>query len=232
MGEMTGAAVHRALADDRRERIVQELRGTRDGLDVQELARRLGLHQNTIRFHLGVLADAGLVSSQPAERSVPGRPRIVYRLRAEAAAAGTDEYRLLATILAGTVAGRTEGPSEAEAAGRAWGRYLVRRPEPLTRLSDAEATSQVVELLDQQGFAPDQGESQIRMRRCPFHDLAETQPHIVCSVHRGLLSGALDELGSELEVDGLDVFVEPDLCIARLRRRDAQRPSAPRTASS
>jgi predicted ArsR family transcriptional regulator len=56
------------------------------------------------------------------------------------------------------------------------------------------------------------------MRRCPFHDLAETNPGIVCGVHRGLMAGALEALGSDLEVEGLDIFVQPDLCIARLRR--------------
>ena len=67
-------------------------------------------------------------------------------------------------------------------------------------------------------FAPEEGDDEIRMRRCPFHELAETQPDIVCAVHRGLISGALDELGSTLAVEALDVFVEPDLCVARLRR--------------
>ena len=222
MGKTTGTvSVHRALADERRERIVAELRSARGGLDAEELARRLGLHRNTIRFHLGVLVDAGLVASSPAERSAPGRPRILYRLRPESpAAAGRDEYRLLASVLAGTLAQRESGSAEAEQAGRAWGRYLVRRPSPLARVSDAEATTDVVELLEQQGFAPDAEEGEIRMRRCPFHELAEAHPEVVCSVHRGLISGALGELGSGLEVGELDVFVEPDLCIAHLRRRE------------
>jgi predicted ArsR family transcriptional regulator len=213
----TTASVHRALGDERRSRIVAELRAVRQGLDVQELSRRVGLHQNTIRFHLGVLVDAGLVASRPAETSAPGRPRILYRLQADAAAARREEYRLLATVLAGTVAQRPAGSSEAEEAGRAWGRFLVRRPLPLVRVSDERATSEVVELLDQQGFAPEAAEGEIRMRRCPFHELAETHPEVVCAVHRGLISGALGELGSKLEVEALDVFVEPDLCVARLR---------------
>jgi predicted ArsR family transcriptional regulator len=58
------------------------------------------------------------------------------------------------------------------------------------------------------------------MHRCPFHDLAEAQPEVVCAVHKGLVDGALTELGSELRVEGLDVFVRPDLCRARLARRD------------
>jgi predicted ArsR family transcriptional regulator len=211
------SVVHRALADERRTRIVEELGRARSGLDAAELARRLGLHQNTIRFHLGVLVDAGLVRSRPAERSAPGRPRILYSLRPEGVAADRDDYRLLATILAGTVAREGDGSAKAEDAGRAWGRYLMRRPVRPRHVTDEQATTEVVELLDQQGFAPEAGDREIRMRRCPFHELAESQPEIVCAVHRGLISGALGELGSGLEVDELDVFVEPDLCIARLR---------------
>ena len=74
-------------------------------------------------------------------------------------------------------------------------------------------------LLDQQGFAPEYDGLEIRMRRCPFHDLAESHPEIVCTVHEGLLSGALEELGAPLEVDRLDAFVRPDLCVARFTRR-------------
>jgi len=210
----TRVAVHRALADQRRERIVEELRGERAGLDVQELARRLGLHQNTVRFHLGVLAEAGLVDSRPATGAGPGRPRILYRL-GRAAPGGHDDYRLLATVLAGAVDERPTGSSDAEEAGRAWGRYLVRR-NPFSRLSAQGATEEIVDLLDQQGFAPEGGDGEIRMRRCPFHDLAETNPGVVCGVHRGLVSGALEELGSGLDVEGLDVLVEPDLCVLRL----------------
>jgi hypothetical protein len=38
-------------------------------------------------------------------------------------------------------------------------------------------------------------------------------------VHRGLIAGAFAELGSKLDVEGLDVFVESDLCLARLGSR-------------
>ena len=54
------------------------------------------------------------------------------------------------------------------------------------------------------------------MRRCPFHELAEAQPQIICAAHRGLIDGALAELGCGLAVERLDVFVEPGLCVAHL----------------
>ncbi len=211
--------VRRALADEHRVRIVETLRASRDGVHVQQLARDLGLHQNTVRWHLGILGDAGLVESRATPDGKPGRPRMVYVLRRGADGnAGRDEYRLLATILTGTVSELEDGDARAEDAGRAWGRYLVRRPSPLERTGDEKAVAEVTRLLDEQGFAAEAHGTEIHMRRCPFHDLAETNPAIVCGVHRGLMSGALAELDSSLEVEGLDVFVRPDLCIARLRQ--------------
>jgi predicted ArsR family transcriptional regulator len=211
-------AVHRALADPRRVHIVEELRSAADGLDASELGERVGLHPNTVRFHLGVLSDAGVVTAHAAARATPGRPRVLYELSRSAAHEGAEEYRLLATILAGTVSAVADGVARAEEAGRAWGHYLVTRPLPLVRVDGEHAVGRVVDLLAQQGFEPEQADDEIRMRRCPFHDLAETHPEIVCSVHRGLVSGALAELGGDVELAGLDVFPEPDLCVAHLRR--------------
>ena len=59
------------------------------------------------------------------------------------------------------------------------------------------------------------------MHGCPFKDMAETGPEIVCAIHRGFISGAFAGLGAELEVETPDAFVEPDLCVVRLRRRAA-----------
>ena len=168
-----------------------------------------------MRWHLGVLADAGLVTSRPELRHAPGRPRIVYRLDPDAEPRGEDEYRLLANVLTGLVADEADAVARSERAGRAWGRTLLREHEAA---DDDEAVAEVVDLLRGQGFAPTLEPDGIHMHRCPFHDLAETHPNVVCGVHRGLLSGALHELGSRLEVTELDVFPRPDVCIARLGR--------------
>ncbi len=217
----TAPLVRRALADEHRVRILEELRAKPDGLGVQELAGRLGLHANTVRWHLGILDEAGFLDARPAAQGRPGRPRMLYVLRLGAEdPSGRDEHRLLATILTGSLAELPDGERTAEEAGRAWGHFLVRRPSPLERVTDEQAVSEVARLLDEQGFAATAEGTEIHMRRCPFHDLAETNPEIVCGVHRGLVSGALAELGSGLDVDGLDVFVRPDLCVARLRQRE------------
>lgn len=196
---------HRALADASRARIVEELAGS-GGLDTPELARRLTLHPNTLRWHLGILEDAGLVSSAPVRRGRRGRPRVVYRLE-PGATSGRDEYRLLATILSPLVESE-----HAEQAGRTWGAHLA--PE-----SSGEPVQAVATLLAEQGFAPEIGEGEIRMRRCPFYELALEHPHVVCRLHKGIVDGALERLGSPLRVAELDILAEPDLCVARLASR-------------
>jgi predicted ArsR family transcriptional regulator len=210
---------HRALGDPRRARIVEELRAAAGGLDATELAGRVGLHPNTVRWHLEILADAGLVGSAPAPRRSPGRPRILYALEPEPAEHGTDEHRLLATVLTGALASADDGAARAEKAGEAWGRYLLAKGPLARRIDDGAAVEEVVELLDGQGFEPSVSAGEIHMARCPFHALAESQPEVVCAVHKGLITGALSAVGSDLEVVELDVFVRPDLCVARLARR-------------
>ena len=213
--EAADAARHRVLADERRVRIVAELDAEPGGLDASELGRRLGLHANTIRWHLGILGDAGLVSSKPETRSTPGRPRILYRPGTRLRSAENDEYRLLASVLADTLSREDRGVDACEQAGRAWGADLVGGRE---RCSGTEV-EQVVGLLAAQGFEPEADQLAITMHRCPFHDLAEVAPEIVCTVHRGLISGALEELGSPLTVAALDVFPRPNVCVARLAPR-------------
>jgi predicted ArsR family transcriptional regulator len=224
---LSAPAVHRALADERRSRIVEELQQRPDGLDAHELAMRLDLHPNTIRWHLGILADAGIVTSHAGERTTPGRPRIVYTIRADADVGEPEHYRLLSTILTGIISELEDGTARAREAGQEWGRYLVKSPPPHVRTSDSDATDEIIRFLDEHGFRPEAAKGDIHMHRCPFSELAENNPGIVCGLHFGLISGALRELRSDLEVERLDAFVEPGLCIARLRTCDGASSAQP-----
>jgi predicted ArsR family transcriptional regulator len=209
-------AVYRALADERRSRIVEELRGERHGIDAQTLASRLSVHPNTVRWHLGILVDAGLVAARRARSRTPGRPRTLYALCPDAAMPGRDESRLLASVLTTALASERGGSAKAESAGRAWGRYLAPRQPPFARTTHEEVTTDAVRLLAEQGFAPEPAGDEIHLRRCPYFDLAEQHPEIVCSAHRGLLAAALEESAPGLRVV-LEPFVEPNLCRVSLR---------------
>jgi predicted ArsR family transcriptional regulator len=191
---------------------------------VEEIARQVRLHPNTTRFHLDALIDAGLAARASEERDLPGRPRTLYTATPDSARTGRRNYRLLAEILTSYLAHQTRQPRQAALkAGEAWGRYLTERPTPFRRVDAATATRQLVDTLDDIGFAPEAvttgRKRQILLHHCPFRETAEEHGDVVCSIHLGLMRGLLAELDAPLQARRLDPFVEPSLCVAHLAAR-------------
>jgi DNA-binding transcriptional ArsR family regulator len=71
-------AIHRALAEESRLRILALLREHPPPLAVSGIARSVALHPNTVRDHLSVLLAAGLVRTHRDEQPATGRPRALY----------------------------------------------------------------------------------------------------------------------------------------------------------
>jgi predicted ArsR family transcriptional regulator len=217
-----GATLHRALSDPSRVQILEVVQEAEAPLDARELATHVGLHVNTVRSHLRVLAEAGLVSARREERTRPGRPRVIYEATAEPLEApALASYRLLAQILASSLAGSEHDPSaHAEEAGRAWGAHLVRKPPPFTSTSREETIDEVVRLHEQYGFKPElrraKSGREIVLKRCPFQEVATTYQAVICPLHLGLIRGALAELGTGVEADWLQPFAEPGACVGHL----------------
>jgi predicted ArsR family transcriptional regulator len=225
--------LHAALAAPARATLLDLLRAGGRPRDARELAEMCGLHVNTTRFHLDVLADAGLVAREPRMSGRRGRPRLLYRAAAGPAAAETDSgYALLAGMLASHWEGADGGSDasrRAERAGYATAAAMIGHIPPRRTAdagvdagqSDLEASlAPIVALFAELGFAPevvDEGSAaQLRLRACPFHSVAAAHPEVVCSLHLGLLRGALDELGVPASAHELRPFVEPQLCTATL----------------
>ncbi|WP_020660087.1 helix-turn-helix transcriptional regulator [Amycolatopsis benzoatilytica] len=211
-----------SVLGESRARVLAVLRETGRPAAVQEIATAVGLHPNTARFHLDGLVDAGLASRQSEDRTQPGRPRTVYAAVAEETAAGRRSYRLLAEMLTGLVAENVAEPGKAaEAAGEAWGRYLADRPAPTHRVDAAEAMRRLSAVLHEAGFAPepaaDAEHPVIRLRHCPFREVAEEHRDVVCGLHLGLMRGVLAEVRAPLAAERLEAFVEPSLCLAHLK---------------
>jgi predicted ArsR family transcriptional regulator len=208
---------HRALAEPSRRALLEALRSADEPLGVDELAADLELHPNTIRGHLEVLVEAGLVVVTPERQGRPGRPRLLFAaLPAEA----EEEHALLAAALASSLEPLPDGPRLAAEAGRGWGRVLVERLEPGEDPTRANTLARVGRLLRRRGFAPDEPTGdEIVMRHCPFRELAERYPGVVCALHAGILDGALEELDAPLAVDRLEPWTTPTTCTARLRPR-------------
>lgn len=213
---------YRALADPTRRHLLRILDDAGTELHPDDLAQRVGLHVNTIRGHLDMLEEAGLVERGAVSRESPGRPRVVFRSLPRDVRSPTSEgYRFLAEILASSIQSDNDDPSgRAQDAGRAWGRYLAVRPAPSALVSPARVVEQIVTTLAELGFEPEADAAgdttEILLHDCPFREMARTRGNIVCSVHEGLLRGMLEEMGGSVRVDALEPFVEPSLCIARV----------------
>jgi predicted ArsR family transcriptional regulator len=164
--------LHKALGDRSRVRILRTLRAADHDLDVLELAATVQLHANTVRSHLAVLEEAGLVSHALERRPRRGRPRALY----------TSAHRL--------DAGHTAAP--------------------------------LLELLDGLGFEPelagDDERPELRMHRCPFGITPDAPAPQVCRAHVGLIRGAIQELGTPVAVERLEIYPVPTYCSLHLRR--------------
>lgn len=203
-----------------RGRVLDVLCAADEPMAVRDVAERVALHPNTARFHLDKLVEAGLAVRRAEERNHPGRPRLVYSATSDTAT-GQRSYRLLAEMLTSLVADALPEPARAaEKTGEAWGRYLAERPAPAQRIDAAEGIRRLSSMLAESGFAPDTADNLDRpvipLRHCPFREVAQQHGEVVCSLHLGLIRGALEEVRAPLEATRLEPFVGPSLCLAHL----------------
>lgn len=214
----------------RRGEVLQLLRDTNGPLDIAEIAGRLGIHVNTARFHLETLVNQGQVERTTAERGALGRPPLLFQAAPGMDPMGPRHYQVLAEVLAAGFAADPEpdpDPSRRAAeAGRIWGRRqataVAGTPESI---DPTDPVGRLRGLLDEMGFAPepaaDGDPPQIRLRHCPFLELAVSRPEVVCPAHLGLMQGAMESWDSPVTVHRLEAFAEPGLCLAHLAAAEA-----------
>ncbi len=216
---------HQVLAGVSRTAVLELLRSRREPLGVGAVAQHVGLHPNTVRSHLDLLVESGYAVRRSEAPRGPGRPRVVY----EATAAPDDgtNYRLLAEVLARHLVATSERPGEAAvSAGRDWATSQGLGAGPGTVsdapvISEQDAVAAVVRMLADSGFGPEVSAdgTVINLHHCPFRELAQSHPDVVCGAHLGIIQGALAELGAPVQATRLVPFVEPDLCVTTLSAR-------------
>jgi predicted ArsR family transcriptional regulator len=216
-----------------RARVLELLRAAGSPLSVQEVADRTGLHPNTARFHLDGLVEAGLATREPQARATPGRPSMTYRAADSGGPAGGRRYRLLAEMLTSLIAGTMPEPRKAaEEAGREWGAYLTGQSPPYQRPGAGEAIVRLTAIMAELGFAPqvmadaDGKQYRLCLHQCPFREVAQQHQDVVCSLHLGLIRGALAQMRAPVTAQRLEPFVEPSLCVAHLTARDEPAPTS------
>lgn len=195
---------------------------------ISDLAQQLGVHPNTVRFHLTRLLADGQVKRVVSTSGATGRPAQLFGPTPGMDPSGPRSYQTLAEVLAAGLADGPDPSASALQAGRSWGRKQAQNhtaQDDQVAADPVEPMSQLVSLLDEIGFAPEPDDTgdqaAIKLRHCPFLELTRTHGAIVCRTHLGLMQGALQAWDATLEVDSLEPFVEPDLCLAHLSRKGA-----------
>ncbi|HEU5003951.1 MAG TPA: ArsR family transcriptional regulator [Actinomycetota bacterium] len=213
---------HHALGTASRAGLLDVLGRTPGGVDAKRAAAAVGLHHTTARWHLELLVHEGLARRRTEERSAPGRPRVLYEAIADEQVAQPSGYQLLARILSSYVATAQDPAATGKELGETWGRFLTDRPSPLERISADDALGRLLAQFATLGFQPeltsDGTGDHMLLHRCPFREVAAERPDLVCSIHLGLMRGALAELGAPVTVTKLLPFVEPSLCVSHLQR--------------
>jgi predicted ArsR family transcriptional regulator len=188
-------AMLKALGDETRFSMYQELAGSTRGCSAQELAASLGLHANTVRLHLDRLREAGLVEVAAVHRGTVGRPTHVYSLAPGAPGLGFDppSYTLLSGLLAALAERVGADGAEATEIGRAWGTEAGRRSRARSCVKALSGEMQRLgfdPMTETSGAATD-----MAFMHCPFRELAEAYPELVCNLHRGITEGIVSEVG-------------------------------------
>jgi len=190
--------VFKALGDDTRFAIYQELAQSPAPCSASELAERLALHPNTVRPHLDRMREAGLVEVEPIHRGTVGRPQLRYSLAPGAPGLGFDPpaHTLLAGLLAALAEQLGGDGLDASNLGRRWGTDAAGRRQP-----GRGCLAALVKELDRLGFDPVESELggldgdarrvRVDFLHCPFRELAEAYPELVCNLHRGIVEGVV-----------------------------------------
>jgi len=211
----------KALGDSPRYATYLELARAARPLATADVADALGLHPNTVRPHLERLREVGLLDVTTEVRTGVGRPQHLYALASGAPSLGLQAPsfpRLARLLLRLAVTAGASGDDAAEV-GREQGRL-----DAAAQADAASCLEALVSQLDVMGFDPvvsgsDDGDTAlVAFAHCPYRELAEAHPDLVCSLHRGMVEGLVEEFGSD-EVDDFHTLVHRTPCQVTLVSR-------------
>ena len=213
---MDRLSILKALGDNTRYAIYLEVARSAAPRSTAEISESLGLHPNTVRPHLERMRDVGLLDVQTESRGMVGRPTHRYALAADAPSLGLEPpaFPTLARMLAGAAAAAGIGGEDVVEAGREQGRAAASRHRAAR--DAAGCLRALVAELELLGFDPATGEdadgaASIAFTHCPFRELAEAFPELVCHLHRGLVEGFVETVGGA-EVTGFGTLVDREPC--------------------
>jgi predicted ArsR family transcriptional regulator len=173
-------------------RILQRL-ADGSGASIAELADAAGVHENTVRAHVAVLEEGGLIAGEPRPAAGPGRPGVQYRVTPAGEQLDQD-FLGVAELLAAVVGRAGLSGEQLRDIGREWGRYLVGRP------GQYDPRQRVPEVLARLGFDAVVDDHSVRLTGCPCPTVASDRPEIVCELVTGVLDGVLGATGARQRI--------------------------------
>jgi predicted ArsR family transcriptional regulator len=189
----------KALGDNTRYAIYLEIARSPVPRATAEIAEALGLHVNTVRPHLERMREVGLLAVTADARGAVGRPQNRYALAPDAPNLGLEPstFPMLARMLLRAAAASGMSDDDTADAGREQGRADARVWPAGTPCVEA-----LMAELDRLGFDPevafdpgDTSAATVAFAHCPFRELAEAHPDLVCGLHRGLVEGFVEGFG-------------------------------------
>jgi predicted ArsR family transcriptional regulator len=196
----------KALGDNTRYAIYLELARSPLPLATADVAETLGLHVNTVRPHLERMRDVGLLDVSTDARGGVGRPQHRYSLSREAPSLGLEPspFPTMARLLLTASAASGVDPEEVAEAGRTQG-----QDDAVRWSADTPAVDVLMFEQARLGFDPevaeDDGAVTIAFAHCPFRELAEEHPELVCAMHRGLVEGAASALADRAPATPIEI---------------------------
>jgi predicted ArsR family transcriptional regulator len=193
----TGLAALSGLDDPVRSRLYEAVCAQSEPVGRDEAAAAAGIGRALAAYHLDKLVALGLLTAtyqRPPGRGGPGagRPAKLYARSAREFAVSVPprEYELAARLLAIAVEADRSGASQSalQAAARQLGAVLGQRDESGAGPHDARQAMESA--LRAHGFEPQAGEDGcIRLRNCPFRQLAAQHTQVICGMNLALIEG-------------------------------------------
>jgi predicted ArsR family transcriptional regulator len=188
----------KALGDNTRYAIYLHLASASSARTTTEIAGHLGLHPNTVRPHLERLREVGLLAVRVDGRGEVGRPQHRYSLTADAPSLGLEPpvVNELSKLVLSMARRLGAAPGDSYDVG------FDRGADRAVHYADAPSTLEaLVAELDRLGFDPavfegdDVDTAVVSFTRCPFQAQVDEYPDLICSLHHGLVSGLIEEMG-------------------------------------
>jgi predicted ArsR family transcriptional regulator len=208
-----------SLDDPVRGRLYEFVSGRTEPVGRDEAAAAAGIGRALAVYHLDKLVESGLLTAsyrRPPGRSGPGagRPAKVYARssREFAVTVPPREYELAARLLLQAVESDLGGDSRT-ALRKAAGQLGSELGERFSVSPDRAGTARddLAVLLSAHGFEPVHGQDgTIRLRNCPFHQLAQRHREVICGMNLALIDGLVAGLGGRGLHPALDP--QPGLC--------------------